>query len=165
MMKFASGLIFAVLVATVSAQEKAAPPPLPPVVSAETARRTNAAATLLNRSGQEFSAEQRRKLEEINKNFNDAAAPLYARLSTAKRELESLISQDKTDEAAVRAKTKEMADLEADIALARARRYTQFRAFLPPDQARRFNQTVPMNRSFQPALREGQAPPPNSPVK
>src|SRR5262245_14799681 len=68
----------------------------------------------------ELTPEQRAKVEEINRNYGTNATPFFARLSTARRELETLVNVEKADEAAVRAKTKEMADLEADIALARA---------------------------------------------
>jgi Spy/CpxP family protein refolding chaperone len=105
-----------------------------------------------------LTEEQRAKVAEVNKTYSATATPLYTRLATARRELEALVNVDKVDEAAVRAKAKEIADLEADLALARAQRYAKFRAFLPEDQARRLNQPLPMARPFQPALHDGEAP-------
>lgn len=105
-----------------------------------------------------LTEEQRAKVAEVNKTYTATATPLYGRLATARRELESLVNVDKIDEPAVRAKAKEIADLETDLALARAQRYAKFRAFLPADQARRLNQPLPMARPFQPALHDGEAP-------
>lgn len=119
----------------------------------------------LNRTLQNLTPEQREKLDAENKSFRDKATPLYARLVTARRELESAVDQDKVNEEAVRLKAKEIADLEADIAVARAQRYAKFRTFLSAEQARLFNQPTPLGRPFQPALHEGQTPPPIAPTK
>jgi Spy/CpxP family protein refolding chaperone len=99
-----------------------------------------------------LSAEQRKKLEEANKAFAMTATPLVNRLATARRELDALVSQDKVDEAALRAKVKEMAEMEGDVAIARARRFVSLRAFMTAEQARRYNQAPPMTRPFQPSL-------------
>lgn len=105
-----------------------------------------------------LNEEQREKVAEVNKTYTATATPLYGRLANARRELESLVNVDKIDEPALRAKAREIADLETDLALARAQRYAKFRAFLPADQARRLNQPLPMARPFQPALHDVEAP-------
>jgi uncharacterized membrane protein len=102
-------------------------------------------------------------LDEENKVFSEKVMPVYTKLIAARRELESLVNQDKFDEAAVRAKVKEIADFESDIALARAQRYVKFRTFLSLEQSRQFNQPTPLGRPFQPALHENPAVPPTAP--
>src|SRR5436305_1027548 len=52
-----------------------------------------------DRSLQDMTPEQRTKLDEVSKNFSATATPLYARLVTARRELDGLVNQDKVDEA------------------------------------------------------------------
>ena len=118
-----------------------------------------------DRTALEISPEHRTKLQEINRAYSTNALPVYQRLSTVRRELDSLINQDNAGEAALRAKAKEIGDLEAELAIARAKRYSQLRAFLTPEQARRFNASAPLNRPFQPSLHDGQAPPPVAPNK
>jgi Spy/CpxP family protein refolding chaperone len=112
-----------------------------------------------------LTEEQRNQLQEANKTFGTNAAPIYSRLTTARRELDALANQDKLDESSIRSKAKEIADLEADLAIARARRFAKLRSFLTPEQARRLNQMPPLARSFQPALHDGQAPPSVSSAK
>ena len=112
-----------------------------------------------------LSEDQRNKLQEANKTFGTNAAPIYSRLTTARRELDGLANQDKLDETAIRAKAKEIADCEAELAILRARRFGNLRSFLTPEQARRLNQMPPLARTFQPALHDGQAPPSVSPAK
>jgi Spy/CpxP family protein refolding chaperone len=118
-----------------------------------------------DRAALDLNPEHRAKLEEINRAFSTNATPLYSRLSTARRELEAFVSQDTFDESAIRAKAKEISDLEADLAIARAKRYSKLRAFLTPEQARRFSSGAPLARPFQPRLHEGQVPPPVAPNK
>lgn len=118
-----------------------------------------------DRTMQNITDEQRQKIEEANKEYNAKATPTYARLTNARRELEALVTAEKMDEVAVRQKAKEIGDLEADLAIARAQRYAKFRTFLTAEQARRFNQAPPIARPFQPALHDGQAPPPVAPSK
>jgi len=165
--KFAA--VAAALSLTVIAQEQPAAPKSPATTpragSTNPVRQTTRPMQKFDRTLQDLTPEQRAKLDEVNKSFSATATPLYTRLVTARRELDSVVNQDKVDEGAVRAKTKEMADLETDIALARAQRYVKLRAFLGPEQARRFNQPTPLGRPFQPALHEGQAPPPIAPNK
>jgi Spy/CpxP family protein refolding chaperone len=114
---------------------------------------------------QDLTEEQRNKVQEANKTFGATATPIYSRLTTARRDLDGLVNQDKLDETAIRAKAKEIADLEADLAIARGQRFAKLRSFLTPEQARRLNQMPPLARSFQPTLHDGQAPPPVSPAK
>jgi Spy/CpxP family protein refolding chaperone len=114
---------------------------------------------------QDLTPEQKTKIDEINKAFTATATPLYARLQSARRELETMVNAEQFDEAGLRAKAKEIADLEGDLAVARGQRYAKFRAFLSPDQARRLNLPTPMARPFQPAMHEGQTPPPVAPNK
>jgi Spy/CpxP family protein refolding chaperone len=116
-----------------------------------------------DRSILNLTPEQRTKLDEENKAFSEKVMPTYTKLIAARRELESLVNQDKFDEAAVRAKVKEIADFESDIALARAQRYVKFRTFLSLEQSRQFNQPTPLGRPFQPALHENPAVPPTAP--
>ena len=133
------------------------------------AMRTNAlqnrAPQRFDRSALEISPEHRTKLEEINRAYATNATPVYQRLSTLRREMESLISQDNVGEAALRAKAKEIGDLEAELAVARAKRYSQMRAFLTPEQARRFNTAAPLNRPFQPRMHDGEPAPNIAPDK
>ena len=112
-----------------------------------------------DRSLQGLTEDQRKKIEEANKAYAATATPLSTRLGTTRRELEVLVTADKLDEAAMRAKAKEMADIEADLAVARAQRYAKFRSFLTPDQAKRLSQPTPLARPFQPALHDGPTPP------
>jgi Spy/CpxP family protein refolding chaperone len=137
-----------------AAPPTAARPTPPPSVSAQGPR----PGARFDRSALDLTPEQRTKMEEANKTYSTAATPLYARLTTARRELESLVNADKLDETAVKAKAKEIGDLEGEIAVARAKRFAEFRGFLSPEQARRFNQPTPLARSFQPQLHEGQTP-------
>ena len=118
-----------------------------------------------DRTLQNITDEQRQKIQEANKEYNEKATPTYARLTNSRRELETLVTAEKLDEAAVRQKAKEIGDLEADLAIARAQRYAKVRSFLTAEQARRFNQAPPIARPFQPALHDGQAPPPVAPSK
>jgi Spy/CpxP family protein refolding chaperone len=142
---------------------------------APTAPATRPAALPTNQTGrpiqrfdrtlQNITDEQRQKIEEANKEYTAKASPTYARLTNARRELETLVNAEKMDEAAVRQKAKEIGDLEADLAIARGQRYAKFRSFLSAEQARRFNQAPPIARPFQPTLHDGQAPPPVAPSK
>jgi Spy/CpxP family protein refolding chaperone len=118
-----------------------------------------------DRTLQNITDEQRQKIEEANKEYTAKASPTYARLTSARRELETLVNAEKLDEAAVRQKAKEIGDLEAELAIARGQRYAKFRSFLSAEQARRFNQAPPIARPFQPTLHDGQAPPPVAPAK
>jgi Spy/CpxP family protein refolding chaperone len=118
-----------------------------------------------DRAPLELTPEQKTKMEEINRAYSTNATPIFARLSTARRELEGLVNQATVNEAGIRAKGKEIGDLEAELAVARAKRYTAFLAFLTPEQARRINSGAPIARPFQPSLHEGQTPPPVSPNK
>src|SRR5688500_4479163 len=83
-----------------------------------------------DRASLELTQEQRVKINEVNKSDSETATPFFARLQTVRRELDALVNQDKFDEAALRAKAKEIAEIEADLAVARATRYSKFRAFL-----------------------------------
>ena len=118
-----------------------------------------------DRTALDIPSEHRAKIQEINRAYSTNALPVYQRLSTLRRELESLVNQDNAGETALRAKAKEIGDLEAELAIARAKRYSQMRAFLTPEQARRFNTAAPLNRPFQPSLHDGQAPSPAAPNK
>jgi Spy/CpxP family protein refolding chaperone len=118
-----------------------------------------------DRTPLELTPEQKTKMEEINRAYSTNATPLFGRLSTARRELEGLINQATLNEAGIRAKAKEIGDLEAELAIARAKRYTAFLAFLTPEQAKRINSGAPIARPFQPTLHEGQTPPPVAPNK
>lgn len=118
-----------------------------------------------DRTPLDLTPEQKTKMEEINRAYATNATPVFARLSTARRELEGLVNQATVNEAGIRAKGKEIGDLEAELAVARAKRYTAFLAFLTPEQARRINSGAPIARPFQPSLHEGQTPPPVSPNK
>lgn len=140
------------------AQDKPAAATNPPARQIPPAR-----AQRFDRTTLDLTPEQRTKLDQINRAYATNATPLFARLTTARRELESKVNEDTFDEAAIRAKAKEIADLEAELAILRAKRYSSFRAFLPADQARRLNSPAPIARPFQPALHEGQTPPSVSP--
>jgi Spy/CpxP family protein refolding chaperone len=114
---------------------------------------------------QDLTEDQRKKVEEANKAYSEKAMPVFGRLTTARRELEALVNADKIDEAAIRAKAKDIADAEADLAIARGQRHAKLREFLSPEQARRFSQPTPIARPFQPALHDGQPPAPIAPAK
>ena len=118
-----------------------------------------------DRTMQNITDEQRQKIDEANKEYSAKATPTYARLTNTRRELEAFVTAEKMDEVAVRQKGKEIGDLEAELAIARAQRYAKFRTFLSAEQARRFNQAPPIARPFQPTLHDGQAPPPVAPAK
>ena len=118
-----------------------------------------------DRTAMDLTPEQQTKLQEINRTFTTNATPLFARLGTLRREIESLVNEENFNEATIRAKAKEIGDLEADLAILRAKRYGNLRAFLTPEQARRFNSGAPIARPFQPTLHEGQTPPPVAPNK
>jgi Spy/CpxP family protein refolding chaperone len=118
-----------------------------------------------DRTLQDLTPDQRTKLDEANKEFSATVMPLYTRMVAARRELDNAVNQDKMDEAAVRAKSKEIADLETDIAIARAQRYVKFRTFLSAEQARRLNQPTPLGRPYQPVMHEGQPAPAVTPNK
>src|SRR5215216_1012127 len=105
------------------------------------------------------------KVDEANKAYATTATPLYTRLINARRELESLVTADKIDEVALRAKAREIGDVEGELALARAQRHAKFLGFLTADQARRFSQMSPPSRPFLPSLHDGQTPPPAVPAK
>jgi Spy/CpxP family protein refolding chaperone len=170
---FSKLLIAAAMAAATFGQQPAAPAPAP--------ARTNSLRALLpptnaltsggrqlqrfDRTAFELTPEQREKLDEVNKSYTSIATPIFARLATARRELEMLVNADKYDEATLKAKAKEIGDLEAELAIARAKRYSKLTGFLTPDQARRLNQPAPIARPFQPALHEGQTPPPVAPNK
>lgn len=147
-------LIKVLAVASISlvtfAQEKPASTNPPP------SQISTSRATRFNRPALDLTPEQRSKVEEINRAYATNATPSFARLATIRREIEGMINDEKFNEAAVRAKAKEIGDLEADVAIARAARYAKLRAFLTPEQARRFNTAAPISRSFQPGLHETQ---------
>lgn len=139
------------------AQDKPAPGTNPPLRQIPPTR-----AQRFDRTTLDLTPEQRTKVDEINRAYATNATPLFSRLGTARRELEMKVNDDTYDEAGIRAKAKEIADLEGELAILRAKRYSKFRAFLAADQARRFNSGAPIARPFQPSLHEGQTPPPVS---
>jgi Spy/CpxP family protein refolding chaperone len=118
-----------------------------------------------DRTPLDLTPEQKTKMEEINRAYATNATPVFARLSTARRELEGMVNQATLNEAGIRAKAKEIGELEAELAIARGKRYTNFLGFLTPEQARRVNGGAPIARPFQPTLHEGQTPPPVAPNK
>lgn len=111
-----------------------------------------------DRAALEVPPEHRSKLEEVNRAYATNATPIFTRLAAARRELDNLVNQDQSDQAALRAKATEIGDLEAKLAILRAKRYAQLRAFLTPEQARRFNLGAPMARPFEPRLHDGAQP-------
>lgn len=118
-----------------------------------------------DRTPLDLTPEQKTKMEEINRAYGTNATPVFARLNTARRELEGMVNQPTLNEAGIRAKGKEIGELEAELALARGKRYTNFLGFLTPEQAKRINGGAPIARPFQPTLHEGQTPPPVAPNK
>src|SRR4051812_12803095 len=64
-----------------------------------------------DRTAFELTPEQREKLDEVNKTYTSTATPIFARLATARRELEILVNADKYDEATLKSKAKEIGDL------------------------------------------------------
>lgn len=160
------GGVMAVL--SISAQNPTPTPPKPAATRPAPVSPTNQFGRPIqrfDRTMQNITDEQRQKIEEANKEYNSKATPTYSRLTNTRRELEALVSADKFDEVAVRQKAKEIGDLEAELAILRGQRYAKFRSFLTAEQARRFNLAPPIARPFQPALHDGQAPPPVAPSK
>jgi Spy/CpxP family protein refolding chaperone len=162
------GMVAAMTALSVFAQNQAPVAPTPSAARPAPISPTNQLGRPIqrfDRTLQNVNDEQRQKIQEANKEYNEKATPTYARLTSARRELETLVSAEKFDEVAVRQKAREIGDLEADLAIARGQRYAKFRSFLTAEQARRFNQAPPIARPFQPALHDGQAPPPVAPSK
>src|SRR5688500_13972197 len=88
--------------------------------------RTNAipsrAPQRFDRAALDISPEHRSKLEKINRAYTTNATPAYQRLSALRREMETLINQDTVAEDVLRAKAKEIGDVEGELAIARADR-------------------------------------------
>jgi Spy/CpxP family protein refolding chaperone len=141
------------------------PPATSPRVGLNPTGQVNRPTQRFDRTLQDLTPDQRAKLDEANKAFSATVLPFYTRLVGARRELDNAVNQDRMDEAGVRAKAKEIADLETEIAIARAQRYVKFRTFLSAEQARRLNQPTPLGRPFQPVMHEGQPAPTVAPNK
>ena len=104
------------------------------------------------KSLRDLTPEQRKKVEEISRKYRQTVTPIEQRLNVARRQLEELVTKEELDEAAIRAKARNIGEIEADLAIARAQRLTGLREFLPPDQVRRFDRAsgdhIPLTRSF-----------------
>jgi Spy/CpxP family protein refolding chaperone len=156
--------VIAAIFPTAFAQQQPATPPARATQPPPTGQQVRPVQRF-DRTLQALTDEQRTKVDEANKAYASIATPLYTRLMSARRELESLVTADKIDEVAVRAKAKEIGDVEGDLAVARAQRHAKFLGFLTADHARRFSQMSPPSRPFLPSLHDGQTPPPAVPAK
>jgi Spy/CpxP family protein refolding chaperone len=97
------------------AQDKPAAPTTPTPAPNPTARplppnardpRDGRSPQRFDRTSLDLTPEQRTKLDEINRTYATNATPLFARLGTARRELEANVNEDTYNEADIRAKAK-----------------------------------------------------------
>src|SRR4051812_11378471 len=92
--------------------QPAASPASPARPTPPAAGQTGRPVQRFDRGMQDLTEDQRKKIEEANKAYSEKATPVFTRLTAARREMEMLVNADKTDEAAIRAKAKDLADAE-----------------------------------------------------
>lgn len=88
----------------------------------------------------ELSDGQRQELEELMAERHAAGADSWRALAAARRALADQVRAESFDEAAIRAAAAELAALEADLAVARARHAQRLREILTPEQLERFEE-------------------------
>jgi len=77
---------------------------------------------------------QKAQAKAIFEGNKDVVKPLFTSLHAERKNLQTLIHADKTDEAAIRAETAKIAGIQADLNVNRAKVGAKFRAILTPAQ-------------------------------
>jgi Spy/CpxP family protein refolding chaperone len=88
----------------------------------------------------DLTEEQRAELEQKLPQFRETIQPSMERLREARSGLTDLIHADQLDEVAIRQAAAEMAEIEGDVAVARARHYQELRQILTPEQLEELQQ-------------------------
>lgn len=101
-----------------------------------------------------LSDAQKAQAKTIFQGNKDVVRPLFTSMHTEQQNLQALIHADTIDEAAIRAETAKIADIEADLNVNRAKVEAQFHAILTPAQLATLK-TLPQEHP-----RKGCGPPP-----
>lgn len=89
------------------------------------------------RPGAGLTEEQREKMREVMEKTRDEQRAAAEKMSRVRRELGELTRAEKIDEAAIRAKAKEIGEVEAEMALVRARQFQELKGVIPAEQLER----------------------------
>lgn len=101
-----------------------------------------------------LSDQQKQQIKEIMKKNRPQFEPLIKQKRTEQRALHALIQADKIDEAAIRAQSAKLGNIEADLAVQRAHSGQDFRKVLTPDQAKKFKELHAKRDHRQDAFRD-----------
>jgi Spy/CpxP family protein refolding chaperone len=88
----------------------------------------------------DLTDEQRAELEQKLPQFRETIQPSMDQLREARSGLNDLIHADQLDEGAIRQAAAEMAEIEADVAVARAQHFQEMRQILTPEQLEELQQ-------------------------
>lgn len=88
----------------------------------------------------DLTEEQRAELEQKLPQFREAIQPSMERLREARSSLNDLIHAEQLDENAIRQAAADVAEIEADVAVARAQHFQQMRQILTPEQLEELQQ-------------------------
>lgn len=82
----------------------------------------------------ELTDQQRERIGEIRDSYSEEARALLENLGAERRELATAIHADPLDESAIRDAASQVARVEADMAVQRARIFSEIRQILTPEQ-------------------------------
>lgn len=81
-----------------------------------------------------LTEEQRTKLREVSAKSRKEQTALYEKMRTVRTDLDKLTRADQIDEQAIRSKALELGKIEGELAVIRAKNYSELRALLPKEQ-------------------------------
>jgi Spy/CpxP family protein refolding chaperone len=88
----------------------------------------------------DLTEEQRAELEQKLPQFRETIQPSMERLREARASMNDLIHAEQLDEGAIRQAAAEVAEIEADVAVARAQHFQEMRQILTPEQLEELQQ-------------------------
>jgi Spy/CpxP family protein refolding chaperone len=111
----------------------------------------------------DLSDEQRTAYQQAMRDAGQESREIQRQVTQARRELNAATFVDKVDEAVIRAKAEQMAKLEAEVAIIRAKAFAKIASKFTPEQLKRFQEGSAMGPQIQSGRPPSGGPAPGQP--